>query len=504
MNNANRVIFNTLILYIKIVISSLFSLISVPLIMHSLGTSDYGLYSLIGGVVGLLAFFKAAISVSTQRFISVAMGENDSKRINCIYNTSLDIHLFLGFAIVIVLELLSLFLFDIGLNIESGRISSAKIVYQFLIFTTFFEISSVPYIGLINAKEDMIVFSLLGILESMFKLILAYFLACFSIDRLIVYAAGMFAISFIIMTLNVSFVRYRYKEFDRKILKYFNKSVFKDMSGFIGWNTIGALAVVGRNQGIAIVMNLFLGTMVNAAYGIANQINGVLGYFSNTFQKSINPQLMKSQGMNNVERLVRLSFVSSKFSVIVMSLISIPLIIEMEYVLNIWLDNPPYYTVNFARLILIASVLSQYSVGLISAISAVGNIRNYQIVISVILLINIPLSYFCLKNGMPPYFCILSFIVTEAISLVVRVLFAYKIVGIQPLKFLRDVICPLSLCILVSFFLSIMPRMLIDNSLLRFVSVCCISVVTFLFSAWFIALNKEERLVFVGLYHKIL
>ena len=373
-----------------------------------------------------------------------------------------------------------------------------------MIFTTFFEISSVPYIGLINAKEDMIVFSLLGILESMFKLILAYFLACFSIDRLIVYAAGMFAISFIIMTLNVSFVRYRYKELDRKILKYFNKSVFKDMSGFIGWNTIGSLAVVGRNQGIAIVMNLFLGTMVNAAYGIANQINGVLGYFSNTFQKSINPQLMKSQGMNNVERLVRLSFVSSKFSVIVMSLISIPLIIEMEYVLNIWLDNPPYYTVNFARLILIASVLSQYSVGLISAISAVGNIRNYQIVISVILLINIPLSYFCLKNGMPPYFCILSFIVTEAISLVVRVLFAYKIVGIQPLKFLRDVICPLSLCILVSFFLSIMPRMLIDNSLLRFVSVCCISVVTFLFSAWFIALNKEERLVFVGLYHKIL
>lgn len=503
MNNANRVIVNSIILNIRIIVTTLISLVSVPLVMHTLGSSDYGLYSLIGGVIGLLAFLKSSMTVSTQRFISVAMGENDLIRINTIYNNSIILHYIIGIGLVIILEIVYPFLFSGFLNVEADRIWAAKIIYQFLVATIFLDITSVPFIGVINAKENMLVFSVVGIIESLMKLILAFSLPYFSGDLLVIYGVGIFVIAFLIRLVYYLYVKYHYCEYHVSIRCYADRRILSMMTGFTGWNTFGALALVGRNQGIAIVINLFFNTVVNAAYGIANQINGVMGHVSHTFQKSINPQLMKSFGMDDQNRLIRLSYKSSKFSVLIFAMFSVPLIIEMEYILKLWLGIPPQYTIRFSQLVLILSLLNQFSMGLMSSIQATGHIRTYQITVSILILLNIPITYILFSLGVPPYGCVISFILIEFVSFVYRIFMAKKIVGISPKSFVDSVLRPVVLCVLVATCASFLIHMLLQESFLRVALVFIIYIILFSVCVWKLSMDSRERIIFQEFTKKI-
>ena len=496
MNNANRVIVNSIILNIRIIVTTLISLISVPLVMHALGNSDYGLYSLIGGVIGLLAFLKSSMTVSTQRFISVAIGENNLIRINKIYNNSIILHYIIGIGLVLFLEFVYPFLFSGFLNVETDRVWAAKIIYHFLVATIFFDITSVPYIGVINAKENMLVFSVVGIIESVMKLLLAFSLTLFSGDLLVIYGVGMFIIAFLIRLMYYLYIKYYYCEFHVSLRSYADKNQLLMMTGFTSWNTFGALALVGRNQGIAIVINLFFNTVVNAAYGIANQINGVMGHVSYTFQKSINPQLMKSYGMKDPNRLIRLSYKSSKFSVLIFALFSVPLIIEMDYILKLWLDMPPQYTIRFSQLVLILSLLNEFSMGLMSSIQATGRIRSYQITISILILLNVPITYILFRLGAPPYSCVISFILIEFASFVYRIYMAKKIAGISPKFFVDNVIRPVALCIFIATCSSFLIHTLFQESLLRVGLVFAIYILFFSLCVWKLALDSGEKNIF--------
>ena len=263
--------------------------------------------------------------------------------------------------------------------------------------------------------------------------------------------------------------------------------------GFAGWNTLGSVAMIGRNQGIAIILNLFFGTVVNAAYGIANQINGVLNYFSTTFQRALNPQLMQSEGMRDRDRLIRISLISSKFSVLVLSFFAIPLIIEMSYVLELWLKDVPAYTLRLSQLILVLSIVFQYSMGLMSSIQAVGKIRNYFLIISVLILLNLPISYLLLKNGYPPYSCIITFICIEVISFMVRLYMAAKLTGMKAKDFLTQVVVPT----LIVFACALIPALTIhyfmSESFVRLVCVCMVYAVVFIITAWRFAINESQR-----------
>ena len=493
MNNAQKVVLNTGVLYLKIIISTLISLVSVPLILKALGESDYGIYSLVAGVVGFLAFLKSAMMVSTQRFLSVSLGEGNLDKIIFLYNTTLVLHLFLGLFIILILESCIPFLFDGFLNIPDDRVSSAKVIYQLLVVSTFVEILSVPFMAVINAKEDMFVFSIIGITESLLKLCLAFYIGITETDRLIVYGLGMFMIAVLSIISNIVFVCWKYKELKLNCYKYFSLSVFRKLFEFTIWNTFGALAIIGRNQGVSIVMNIFYGTLVNAAYGIANQVNSVLSYFSVTLQKSINPQLMKSYGMGNSERLVNLSYLSSKFSTLAMIMFAIPMAIEMECILSLWLPHVPNYTLQFCRLVLVMSVLTQFSMGLMSAISATGKIRNYQIIISCVILLNVPISYLLMKYGLPPFACIIGFIVIEIISFLIRLCVAHRLVGIGCIDFLYKVTFPTTLSIIIPF-LTVSPILyLMELGILRLVILFFVYYVCFAITTWFLVLNKREK-----------
>jgi O-antigen/teichoic acid export membrane protein len=251
---------------------------------------------------------------------------------------------------------------------------------------------------------------------------------------------------------------------------------------------------MGRNQGVAVIINLFLGTIANAAYGIANQINGALSHFASTFQKAINPQLMKSEGMGNRERLIRISFISSKFSVLAIGLFAVPLIIEMNDVLHVWLkDNIPPYTMQLSCCILFLSIIYQYSMGIMSSIQAAGNIRNYQIVICCLILLNIPLSFVLLKLGFPIYYITIGYIVIEIVSLIVRIFFAKNLVGMEPNVFLKKVFAPTFFVIFVSSLGCLIPHFLLENLWLRLVNTFGLYVFIYLVMMWYFAFDKVQR-----------
>lgn len=493
MQAATKVVFNTVILYAKILISMAISLVSVPLVLKALGASDYGLYNLIAGIVAMLAFLNNSMTVSSQRYMSVAMGEGNVSKINSIYNASFILHLILAISIAIALEIIGLP--SIGkLNIAPERLWCAKIIFHFLVLSMFSKVIAVPFDAIMNAHEDMLAFSIIELIDSLIMLSIAIVLQYVNSDKLVFYGVAVSSIAVLTLLMKWGWCQHAYKSFRLNLKGKANKPLIKEMLGFTGWNLFGGLAMMGRNQGVAVIFNLFLGTIANAAYGIANQINGALSHFSSTFQRAINPQLMKSEGMGNRTRLQKISLISSKFSVLALCLIAIPLIIEMDDVLQIWLQGDiPASTLELSRCILILSICYQFSSGLMSAIQATGKIREYQITMGLFILSNIPIAYFLLKYGYPIYYVTIGFIVIEIISLIIRILMAKHLTGLMPRLYFTQVIYPVFLIIVVSVIACLIPYFIIDNMYVRLLIVCLTYGITYLVMMWIVALDEEHR-----------
>ena len=504
MDTSSKVMVNSVILYIKIIISMVLSLVTVPVILRALGENDYGIYNLIAGIIAMLAFLNASMSIATQRYLSVSVGEGNKEKLNDILNTSIVLHVIVGVIIIALLEVCYPFLFDGFLKIESDRISAAKVIYQLMVANAFLSILAVPMEAYLNAKENMLSFSLIYILKSILMLVLAFYLLKSPGDRLLVYGYGVLLITVITTVLFYVYVLVRYRLEVRMDFKNGVKiPLMKTMTGFMGWNTLGSFAMLGRSQGIAFIFNIFFGTVANAAYGIANQVNGALSYFSSTFQKAINPQLMQSEGMSNRTRLIRIAYISSKFSVLVLALFAIPLIIEMPYVLKIWLGQVPEYTLGLCQLTLILALVYQYSAGLMSAVQAVGDIKKYFIVMSTLILLNLPISYFLMKLGMPIYTVMVVCVVIEFISFIIRLRQADRIVGIEFNEFFKTIFLTTLVVMLISATFSFVIHLLLKDSFLRVVIVSMVFVAVFLPSTWFIVFNDEDKGIVRNLFSKV-
>lgn len=493
MQTSTKVIFNTIILYTKVITSLAIALVSVPLVLKALGASDYGLYNLVAGVVAMLAFLNNSMTVSSQRYLSVAMGERNNRKINSIYNTSFLLHLGLGLFVVVAFEFIGLFAIN-KLNILPERMLCAKIIYQFLVLSTFAKIVAVPFDALVNAKEDMLPFSIIELIDSVLMLAVAFSIAYISGDKLIYYGFCVAAISLFVLLLKYCWCKHAYKECRINLKENNGNLRIREMLGFTGWNLFGGLAMIGRNQGVAIIINLFLGTIANAAYGVANQINGALGNFSATFQKAINPQLMKSEGMKDRNRLLRISFISSKFSVLALAFFAVPLMLEMDEVLLLWLKNDiPPFTVQLAQYILLLSIAYQYSVGVMSAIQATGRIRNYTITMGLILLMNVPIAYIILKLGYPVYYTTMAFVVLEIVSLCVRIFMATHLTGMRVNDYYKNVFLPTMVIILIPLTIALILHFLMSQTFLRLVIVSSIYGLSFIVLMFRFAFEENQR-----------
>ena len=434
--STKRIAKNTLMLYFRQILILLVSLYTVRVVLNTLGAEDYGIYNVVAGFVVLFSFVNNAMATATQRFLNYSLGENDLKKTQEVYSASLIVHLGIAVIFVLLAETVGLWFVSNKLNIPEARQTATAVVYQFTIITTVFNILRVPYNAVIIAYEKMSFFAWLSILESLLKLVIVFLLVISGIDRLIFYAFLMTVVALIILCFYKLYCNHTFEIAHYK--KTTDISLVKRILSFSGWSLFGAVANVANSQGSNIVLNIFTNVTVNAAMGIANQVNSAVYSFVGNFQTAFNPQIVKSYANDDRGYFINLVCRTSKFSFFLLFFIAFPLYINCEFILTIWLKNIPEYTVPFVRLILVWSLIEAINGPLFMAIQSTGQIKLYQLIVGLINLSNIPLLIFSFSVGAGPLWLMYIKISLNLFALVFRIYLCYKLVGFPVKRFVFD------------------------------------------------------------------
>jgi Na+-driven multidrug efflux pump len=503
MEPAKRILINTIAQYTKAIINTVLSLYTVRLILHILGQSDYGIMSVVGSIVGLLGFMTNALVVTTQRQLSFEYGKGNHDKTRRTFSNCFLLHLGIGVSLlVLLLSLEPLIVTPQMLNINAGRWEATHAIYKivsFILFTTFL---TAPFKALLIARENIIFISIIEVLDGFFKLAMALALPLIPADKLIVYGFIMLSImlfEFIVFSL---FDIANYPECSpRHFFADYNIGIIQLMSGFAGWTTYSMGAIAFRNQGIAWLINRFFGTVVNAAYGIANQLFSAFSFISSSVINAMNPQLMKAEGKGDHHHMLSMAEHESRIIVCMMSIVFIPLMIEIDGILDWWLVDVPPYTVLFSDTLLIMFLLDQFTTGLTSANQAMGRIRNYSLIMYTPQILIVPFSYVALKLHWGLYFVMGIFIATQILVTLARLPFMHHRAGLNIGHFVRKVFVGNLCLILLSCLLSIALRSVSDWQY-RFFITLPIDILGSAVMAWLIVFNKEERSSFIQMIFK--
>lgn len=492
MQNTHRILFNTIITYAKSAITIVIALYSTRLILNTLGAADFGLFNVIGGLVGMLSFLNAAMATSTQRYISFNLGKNDITKVRSVFANSSILHYGIGILLAVTIELTGIYLINHQLEINPESLKTANLLFHFVVISTVISIISVPYDALINAHENMLFVAVVSIFETLLKLGIAISLSHTTWNKLVTFGFLTMLASIIIIAIKRVYSRNKYFETRVSLKKNFDINLIRELSSFAGWNLLGVLCYIGRNQGTAVILNLFFSTVVNASYGIANQVNGQLSFFSTTIMQAIQPQMVKSEGAGDRVKLIALAIFSSKISFFLLAFIAIPTYIELPFILKLWLTNIPEYTVIFCRSIIILTLILQLRTGITTATHAIGNIKKYQLLNSPIQLLSLPIGYMLFSYHYPPYSIILVSILTESIVLFLSINFFARLTNYSAINFHTNVLFP-CIFILVVTYLTFSVSSKISCSYL-FKSILFLLTACFYFGlVFFIGLNKNEK-----------
>ena len=383
MSTSTRIIKNTGFLYVKMMITVFISLYTTRLVLNSLGTSDFGIFGIVGGAIAMLGFLNGAMSGATQRFMNYSQGQGDVEKQKSIFNNSVVLHWGIAVAVLILLESAYFVFFNGVLNIEPSRVDAAKWVYHFAVASTLFTIITVPYDAAINAHENMFFYSVLGVLENFAKLAIALWIVYTSGDKLIWYGFLMALLTIIMLIIRQLYCRFNYQECRLQLFKYINKNQIKDLSSFAGWNFINSMGTLLGNCGGNVIVNHFFGTAINAAQNVGSQLRGQMLAFSNNMLKALNPVIAKKEGAGDRKAMLKFSMTGSKLSFILFAFMALPFIVETEYILKLWLKNVPDWTVCFSRYQMIIALAEQLTITLNTSLSATGKIKTYSVFCSV-------------------------------------------------------------------------------------------------------------------------
>lgn len=444
--NNKRIAKNTILLYFRTFITMVISLYTSRIVLNVLGVTDYGIYNVVGGIVAMFGFLNASMSISTQRYLNIEIGRKNFKRLNKVFITSINIHIIISLLIIFLGETIGLWLLYNKMTIPDNRFISALWVYQCAILSTIVMIISVPYNALIIAHERMEAFAYISILEVTLKLVAVLILFFVKYDNLIVYSILMLIMQLIIRLVYSLYCKRFFQE--SKFNLFWDRSLFKDMCSFAGWSLWGNIAFIGFTQGLNVLLNMFFCPIVNAARGISVQIQNAVNQFSSSFQMAINPQITKSYAVNDLNYMHSLIIRSSKWTFFLMLILSAPLLLETSFILKIWLGFVPDYTVTFTRLMLCVTIIDSIANPLITAATATGRIRTYQIVVGGLLLLIIPISYFVLKSGGKPWSVFIVHILMCTISFFVRLLFVHRMIGLSLKAYFFNVVF---ICVKITF-----------------------------------------------------
>lgn len=418
LSDNRRIVKNTLMLYLRMFLVLGVTLFTSSVVLKTLGISDFGIYNVVGGFVSMLAYLNSVCVGASQRFISYALGKGNKQEITKTFATTKQIHFLLAIIIIVIAETFGLWFLNSKLVIEPSRLVAANWVYQCSLISLFITIKSIPYTASIVAHEHMQVYAYVSIIDVVLKLLILYILVVIPADKLIAYAILHVFITLVTLVIYFLYCRNRFEECKAKAS--LDKLLFKEMFSFVGWSALGSLGFSFKDQFSNIILNIFLGTTINAARGIAMQVNAAVSSFSDNFFTAVKPQIVKQYAAGNIEQSQKLVYAGAKYSFFLLSLISIPVIINIDFILKIWLDVVPNYTAEFLAITLLSSLIYSLTTSTSTAIQATGNIKIFQIGITIIMLLELPAAYLILKAGCEPPMALVPVLVTTLMALIFR------------------------------------------------------------------------------------
>lgn len=483
---------NTMLLYGRTVLIMLVSLYTSRVILQALGVEDYGVYTTIGGIVSILSVVIGPIDTSISRFLTYELGRGDKVMLRRYFSSGLTIIVLFSLTAVLILEVAGIWFLNNKMVLDESRLTAANWVLHLTILSFVINMLASPYRAALIAHERMSLFAYLGILDAVLKLGISFMIRYSTSDKLILYA--------ILMLIEAIIVRFIYtvvcnKEFEecKKTKLGIDKDVFGGLFSFAGWNFFGATALVCRGQGINILFNLFGGPIVNAAYGIANQINAAIGSFVNNFTTAINPSIIKSYAAKENSYMMSLVFQGAKYSFFLVLLFSLPLLLETQYITKLWLGQIPEYSVPFIQLLLLHSLIESFSKTIMIGVNASGNVKKYQLIVGGFQILSLPFAYLLLSLGFIPSIVLLAILLIDVMALFTRMFLARSIFSLSFRGFAKSVLAVSLLATVVAIPIPLVSKMMIDEGVFRLLLVSTISVVSTAFSILFVGCTRSER-----------
>lgn len=503
MNSSTRVIVNTTAQYAKTFVNIILTLFSARLILEALGVTDFGLYSLLAGVTSMLAFATNALASTTQRFLSYHQGKSCIEQQKDIFANSFYIQLSLGLLTLVVLLALTPFLFDGILNVPTERVEAAQWTYVIVAIILFVTFLCTPYRAILISHENIVYITIIDIIDGILKVVLAVALFHISYDRLIGYALFLLSIQvFNLMSIAIYAIK-KYEECSIPSARRIHKKYIKDISSYAGWNIYSVGCVMGRTQGIAILINHFFGAAVNAAYGLGFQIAGYVNFMSESLMNAIRPQIVRAEGEGNRERMLWLSEIASKFSFYLLSCLAIPCIFEMETLLTLWLGKVPEYAVLFCRMVLIASIVDSLTCGLGMANQAIGNIKQYSLAVNSVKLLTLPATLICIKVGFPILGIAVCYVSFEFLCAMIRLPFVKKNGGLDVVRFVKNVfakdVIPFSVFVIIT---AVLATYL--NFAFSFILTFAIAMPIYIVTIYLFGITEVEREIINSILIKVI
>ena len=499
--NNKRIAKNTLLLYFRTILVMVISLYTSRVVLDTLGVEDFGIYNVVGGVVAMFGIISGSLSSAISRFITFELGRGDKEKLKRIFSTSVNIQLGLSLIIIILGETIGLWFLNSKMNIPPERMSAANWVLHCSLLTFAINLVSIPYNAVIIAHERMSVFAYVSILEVSLKLIIVYLLYVSLWDKLITYSILLVAVAACIRLVYGIYCN-RYFE-ETKYKAVYDKSLLKEMSGFAGWSFLNNAGYLLNTQGVNILINLFFGVGMNAARGIATQVDGAIMRFVNNFTTALNPQIIKNYANGNMPTVFNLVCKGAKFSYYLLLFFAIPFLCETETILSLWLKDVPSHTSIFLRLAVIASMMNILGNTQWTACYATGNIRFYTLVITPVGLLVFPLTYLCYYYGMPVESTYYLFIINYLVLDFIRLFLLKRIMSFPIMLYLREVFGFIIPVTIMSVILSVGISCILPENRWRFILSVMSSLLFVFLSILSLGLTNEERkALFRSLKHR--
>ena len=493
MSPAKRIVVNTLAQHTRAIINTCLSLYSTRLVLQALGQSDYGIYSLVAGVVTMLAFLTGALVITTQRQLSFYHGRGNIEDVKGMFSSSLLLHIIIGAAIAVILLIITPFLFSGFLDIDPTRIPTARGVYFMAVLSLAIAFFTAPFKALFIAREEIVYISIVEVIDGIMKLAFALSLPFITYDLLMAYACAIAGIqTFNFLALSLWAVTHFKESTLLPKLGLVRRCYLKELTGFATWTVYSTGCVMGRTQGVAIILNRFFGTIVNSAYGISQQVYHSIAFISQAVTNAMSPQIVKAESIGDRQRMFHLAELSSKYNFLLLSTVVIPLAFEMPEVLTLWLHEVPPYTVTICRFIILTSLCDQITIGLGTANQAIGRIRNYSLVVNTIKVLTLPGFWLCLHLGYGIGQAMWVYFGFEVLCAMMRLPFLKFTAGLSIRHFINHVFARVTLPLI--FTISACWMMVTYVNLpLRFLFTGIVSVVVVGITCWLLALEDAER-----------